>query len=74
MTTVDDFVALVQDELGLDITAADLSRGLDEVAGWDSVYLLALATAAEQRTGRPVRLPDLLDAASLADIYAAVTA
>ena len=71
MTTIDDFVALVQDELGLEVDREDVARGLDEVAGWDSLHLLVLATALERETGRRVALPDLLEAGSLEDIYAA---
>jgi acyl carrier protein len=70
MTTIDDFVALVRDELGLDIDRADVARDLDELPGWDSLQLLTLATALERSTGRAIVLPDILEATSLADIYA----
>ncbi|MEV5829846.1 phosphopantetheine-binding protein [Spirillospora sp. NPDC052242] len=69
MTTIDDFVALIRDELGLEITHEDVARRLDEVAGWDSVHLLTLAVALERETGRAVVLPDLLEADSLERIY-----
>ncbi len=71
MTTIEDFVTVVREELGLEITADDVGRSLDELAGWDSVHLLTLAVCLERKTGRAVVLPDLLEAASLADIYAA---
>jgi acyl carrier protein len=74
VTTIGDFVTVVQEELGLEITLDDISRSLDEVTGWDSVHLLTLAVCMGRRTGRPIVLPDLLEAASLADIYAAVSA
>jgi acyl carrier protein len=70
--TVEQFVELVRDELGLPVEAADLDRGLDAVAGWDSVHLLTLCTALERATGRQVSLPAVLGADSLAGIYAAV--
>ena len=70
MTTIEDFVGLVQDELGLEVSVADLARSLDEVPGWDSLHLLALATVLERRTGRRIGLPDLLEAGSLHGIYA----
>lgn len=70
MTTIDDFVALVRDELGLDIDRADVERDLDELPGWDSLQLLTLATALERSTGRSIVLPDILEATSLAGIYA----
>lgn len=70
MTTIDDFIAIVRDELCLEITVEDVTRSLDEVAGWDSVHLLTLATALERETGRRLSLPDLLEAGSLQEIYA----
>lgn len=69
MTTMDDFIALVSDELGLPITREDVSCRLDEVAGWDSIHLLALATALERETGRRIVLPDLLEAETLEGVY-----
>lgn len=74
MTTIDDFIALVHAELGLRVTREDVTRTLDEVAGWDSVHLLALATALERETGRRIVLPDLLEAGSLEGIYAVAVA
>jgi acyl carrier protein len=70
VNTLDDFMTLVRDELGLPVTAEDAGRDLDQVAGWDSMYLLSLLAALERRTGRSLSLPELLDASSLADIYA----
>jgi acyl carrier protein len=69
VNNIDDFIALVRDELGLPVTAGDASRGLDEIPGWDSVHLLWLLTALERETGRQVSLPDVLEAASLEQIY-----
>ncbi|MFE0465135.1 acyl carrier protein [Kitasatospora sp. NPDC058965] len=69
MNTVDDFLALLRDELGMPVGAADLPRGLDEVPGWDSVHLIWLLSALEQRTGRPVSLARILEAPTLAEIY-----
>lgn len=69
MTTIDEFVAIVRDELGLAVTGDDVRRPLDEVGGWDSVHLLTLATLLEQRTGRPLALPDVLEATTLERIY-----
>jgi acyl carrier protein len=69
VTTIEEFVALLRDQLGLDVTAADLATGLDHLPGWDSVQLLSLCTTLEQRTGRGLSLPDVLDATSLGRIY-----
>ncbi|MFV2176862.1 acyl carrier protein [Actinomadura sp. LOL_016] len=69
MTTIDDFVALVRDHLGLPVTAKDAERTLDQIPGWDSMYLLWLLTTIERETGRSVPLPDLLQASSLHEMY-----
>jgi acyl carrier protein len=70
MNTIDDFVSLLRDEMGLSITEQDTSRSLDEVEGWDSVHLLSLLTLLEWRTGRSLPFADALDAQSLGEIYA----
>lgn len=72
MNDLDDFIALVRDELGLAVGADDGERGLDEIPGWDSVHLLWLLSIVEQRTGRSVSLPDVLEARSLRSIYSVV--
>lgn len=69
MKTVDDFVTLLRDELALPVTADDLGRELDSVESWDSVHLLALCTVLERETGRSLPLADVLEAASLKDVY-----
>lgn len=69
MKTIDDFVTVVRDELGLPVTNDDVGLPLDQVGGWDSVHLLTLATVLEQRTGRPLALPDVLEAGTLEGIY-----
>jgi acyl carrier protein len=69
VNSIDDFVALVRDELGLPVTAEDAARSLDEVPGWDSVHLLWLLTVLEQATGRRLTMPDVLEAATLEGIY-----
>ncbi|AKH80915.1 acyl carrier protein [Streptomyces sp. CNQ-509] len=74
MTTIDDLVVLIRDELGLPVSVEDADRPLDEIAGWDSVHLLWLTAAIERRTGRSVSLPDLLEAGSLSGIHKAAVA
>lgn len=69
MKTVDEFVTLLHEELGLVVTAADLDRSLADIAGWDSLHLLWMITTLEQRTGRQLSLPDLLEAPTLRGIY-----
>ena len=70
MTDLEDFAALVRDEIGIPVTVHDLDRGFDELKGWDSVHLLSLVTALERASGRAVGLPEVLEAASLRGIYA----
>ncbi|ALM17750.1 Phosphopantetheine attachment site [Mycobacteroides abscessus subsp. abscessus] len=69
-----EFHAVVIDQTGLDIQVADLSTPLDEVSGWDSVYLLKLITALEQQTGRAMPISAMLEATSLDAIRLAVPA
>lgn len=69
--TIDDFIALIQEETGLQVTMADAERDLDQVADWDSMHLLSLLTVLERTTGHPVSLPDILEAANLREIYLA---
>jgi acyl carrier protein len=69
VNTIEDFVAIVRDEVGLPVTTENVGAGLDELPGWDSVHLLSLMTVLEQYTGRRVSLPDALGATSLAGIY-----
>jgi acyl carrier protein len=69
MNSIDEFVTVVQDELGLAVTSEDVTVPLDRVGGWDSVHLLTLATVLEQRTGRSLALPDILEADTLERIY-----
>jgi acyl carrier protein len=70
VNSLDDFITLIQDELGLPVTAQDADRGLDQLSGWDSVYLITLLAVLERKTGRSIPLPAMLEASSLGDIYA----
>jgi hypothetical protein len=69
LASIDDFVALLRDEIGLLVTAEDVHRGFDDVPGWDSVHLLHLATVLADRTGRTFSLADLLSVTSLEGVY-----
>jgi acyl carrier protein len=69
VTTIEDFVALVRDQLGLSVTVDDIGQGFDQLAGWDSLLLLTLVTALERETGQRISLPDVLEATSLEHIY-----
>jgi acyl carrier protein len=67
--TIDDFITLLRDEMGLPVTTGDAHLHLDQVSGWDSMHILALLTVLERRTGRSLPLADVLEATSLQDIY-----
>jgi acyl carrier protein len=69
VNTLDDFVELVRDELGLAVTTETVGQTFDQLEGWDSVQLLALLTALERETGRRISLPDVLEAPSLEHVY-----
>lgn len=67
--TLDDYVVVIRDSLGLPVTDEVVREDFDRVPGWDSVQLLALVTVLERETGRRVSLPDALKARTLKDIY-----
>ncbi|RKS68190.1 hypothetical protein BZB76_6438 [Actinomadura pelletieri DSM 43383] len=69
MDTIDDFIALLDQELGITVSAEDAGERLDRLPSWDSLHLLTLLSALERRTGRPVSLPDAVRAATLRDLY-----
>jgi acyl carrier protein len=69
LNDMDEFIALVRDQLGLPVTVGDAGTELDQLPGWDSLHLLHLLTVLEQRTGREISLPDLLDVSTLEGIY-----
>ncbi|MFK8844885.1 acyl carrier protein [Streptomyces sp. Ac-502] len=69
MNSLDDFVTLIRDDLGLDVDMTDVDRPLDQVAGWDSLHLIALLTRLEHSTGHSLSLPAALEASSLRGLY-----
>jgi acyl carrier protein len=71
---IEDFVALIRDEIGLALTAQDAALDLDRVAGWDSVHLLSLLAVLERETGRRIPMPAVLEAPNLRAIYALAVA
>jgi acyl carrier protein len=72
MNSIVEFVDIVRDELGLQITLDDVGRELDDLPGWDSMHLLSLVSQLEQKTGRAVSVIDLLEAPNLEYIYGLV--
>ncbi|MER7050245.1 MULTISPECIES: acyl carrier protein [Streptomyces] len=69
MDTIDEFVRLVRDELGMPLLDHEVACDLDQLPEWDSLYLLKLVTVLEQTTGRPLPVGRLLEARTLQEIY-----
>lgn len=69
MKSIDDFMTLLGDQLGLLLTESDLDTDLDEVAGWDSLQMLQLLVLLERETGRVIPVPALLEARTLNAVY-----
>lgn len=69
MNNIDDFIRLLNEELGMSVDTDDVDRSFDELAAWDSVYLLWLLSMLERTAGCIVSLPEALHASNLADIY-----
>ncbi|MGO4463397.1 phosphopantetheine-binding protein [Streptomyces sp. M-16] len=69
MTSIDGFITLVRDDLGLTISDSDVDRPLEEIAGWDSLHLLTLLSALERAEGRSLSLPAALEATTLRGLY-----
>lgn len=65
-----DFVRLLRDELGLDLSEQQAAADFDALPSWDSVHLLRLVTLIERETGRRVPVARVLQARSLREIHA----
>lgn len=72
MITIEEFLTLVHDEVGLPLTTADAELSFDRLPDWDSVHLLSLLNTLERTMGRPVSLPDILEADTLRGVYEVV--
>lgn len=73
LLSLDDLLALLNDQLGLTVSAARVDDPLDTIPGWDSLHLLWLITTLETRTGRRIAMAEFLEAGSLAEIYDVAT-
>lgn len=65
-----DFVGLLRDELGLDLSEQQAAADFDALPTWDSVHLLRLVTLIERETGRRVPVARVLQARGLREIHA----
>ncbi|MFG2041308.1 acyl carrier protein [Dactylosporangium sp. NPDC048998] len=71
--TIEEFVALLHDEIGMPVAAEHLVRDLDSVPGWDSMNMVWLVAAMEARTGVRVALPEVLQAGTLRAVHVLYT-
>ncbi|HEX8078919.1 MAG TPA: phosphopantetheine-binding protein [Jatrophihabitans sp.] len=67
--TEQDFLEIINDELGLPLHARDLDDDLDSVVSWDSMLVMTLLTSVERRTGRQVQVGRLMAVRTLREIY-----
>lgn len=67
--TTEEFVQLVNDDIGIPVDASELEADFDALPGWDSLHLLKLVTALEKSTGKKVPVGRLLEARSLGQIH-----
>jgi acyl carrier protein len=67
--SVDEFITLVRAECGLRVGTSDLHTRFDDLAGWDSVYLLKLLAVLEAATGLRLPAGRVFEARDLADVH-----
>ncbi|GGT22201.1 acyl carrier protein [Streptomyces chromofuscus] len=67
--TLDDYVRLVTEEIGMPLAPGQVAADFDELPEWDSLHLLRLVTALEPAIGRRVPVGEVLQARSLKEIY-----
>jgi hypothetical protein len=71
-TDLTGLVALLNEELDLELTADQADLPLDALPGWDSMLLLRVLLALEAAAGRPQSLADLLTAGTLRELHQVV--
>ncbi|MHB9864462.1 hypothetical protein [Streptomyces sp. YIM S03343] len=64
-----DFLDLLRDGLGLDLTEEEAASDFDALQDWDSVHLLRLVMVLERETGRTVPVGRVLRARSMREIH-----
>ncbi|MEU6227059.1 acyl carrier protein [Streptomyces sp. NPDC047042] len=67
--SVEDFLSLLRDELGLQLDESSLGTDFDALPDWDSLHLLKLVTSLERATGRRIAVGQLLEVRSLREVY-----
>lgn len=69
MRDLDDFIALISDEIGIAVTRENVGAPFDELPKWDSVLMLALLVLLERETQHRIAVPDALQSRSLLELY-----
>lgn len=70
---VEEFLALVETELGLPVRPGDVDTDFDDLPRWDSVYLLKLLTAIERVLDHRIPVARLLETRTLGMVHELVT-
>lgn len=73
MNSLEGFIALIRDEIGVPVTIEDAGRALHDLPGWHSICLVFLVAVLEDRLGRRLSVIDLLEAPNLESIYEVAT-
>lgn len=73
MLSKEEFIAILDEEIGFSISMEDLKVGLDSLADWDSIMLLRLQLILERKLRRRIALPKLLEARTIEAIFEAVS-
>ncbi|TVZ75513.1 acyl carrier protein [Streptomyces sp. BK340] len=63
--TETEFLEILDEDLGLRLSAEDLNRDVDTLRHWDSLTLVRLLSLMEARTGKSIALNALLEARTL---------
>jgi acyl carrier protein len=69
MISKEEFLAILDEELGFAISAEDLKADVGNLAGWDSVMLLRVLLVFEKKLNRRISLPRLLEARTMAAVF-----
>jgi len=69
MLSRNDFVQLLDEELGLTLTLDDLDKEMTHLAEWDSIQLLRLHGVIEKKTGRQLPMSALFSLHSLGAVH-----
>jgi acyl carrier protein len=69
MISKEEFVAILDEELGFTISATDLKADVGNLTGWDSVMLLRVQVVFEKKLNRRISLPRLLEARTMAAVF-----